>query len=92
MVPSLSVREGTMERVTERVRVIPPNRVTHRKKHHGSWMSSSAGENGLDCKICCKVCSVTTIQRPVSERPISVNPGSKFYFVFVFYIPLYCLG
>ena len=49
MVPSLSVREGTMERVMERVRVIPPNRVTHLKRHHGYQMSSSAGENGLDC-------------------------------------------
>lgn len=63
MVPSLSVREGTMERVMERVRVIPPNRVTHLKKHHGYQMSSSAGENGLDCKICYKVCSVTTTQK-----------------------------
>lgn len=43
MVPSLSVREGTMERVTERVRVIPPNRVTHRKQHH-SYEQFSRGE------------------------------------------------
>ena len=26
-------------------------------------MSSSAGENELDCKICCKVCSVSTTQK-----------------------------
>ena len=26
------------------------------------------------------------------ERPISVNPGLKFCSVFVFYIPMHCLG
>ena len=28
----------------------------------------------------------------VPERPINVNPGLKFCSVFVFYIPLRCLG
>ena len=32
------------------------------------------------------------IQGPVPERPISVNLGLKFCSVFVFYIPMHCLG
>ena len=31
-------------------------------------------------------------QGPVPERPISINPGLKFCSVFVFYIPMHCLG
>ena len=31
-------------------------------------------------------------QIPVPERPISVNPGLTFCSVFVFYIPMHCLG
>ena len=32
------------------------------------------------------------LQGPVPERLISVNPGLKCGSVFVFYIPLHCLG
>ena len=31
-------------------------------------------------------------QDPLPERPISVNPGLKFCCVFVFYVPMHCLG
>ena len=32
------------------------------------------------------------LQGLVPERPISINPGLKFCSVFVFYIPMHCLG
>jgi len=38
-----------------------------------------------------KVSSVRINRGPVSERPISTNPGLKFCSVFVFYLPRYCL-
>ena len=33
-----------------------------------------------------------TFRVRVPERPISVNPGLKFCSVFIFYLPMYCLG
>ena len=42
--------------------------------------------------IHCGTKSFFILLGPVPERPISVNPGLKFCSVFVFYIPMHCLG
>ena len=39
-----------------------------------------------------ELCTSLKALGPVPERPISVNPGLKFCSVFVFYIPMHCLG
>ena len=57
-------------------------------------LDSDFSENIRDVQWSCIQIIVKCLcfQGPVPERPISINPVLKFCSVFVFYIPMHCLG